>query len=217
MLRKIYRKLLSKKPAKGYHEGFAKLPSVDCLIDIGIGHQGTYGLYKIFSNSSYIFIDPIIETKCAIKNLLNDKNIFINCAVGNSNDTVEINVRKPFSRSGLLSTDSKEHDHFLEKRKIEQRTLDSILEESCIPGTFGVKIDVEGYEMFVLEGFTNMISKCSFMIIEVPINGSRFQNSFTFEDMIIKMNALNYNVFCIRTSGDGTNHCDIAFVNNHVL
>jgi hypothetical protein len=32
-----------------------------------------------------------------------------------------------------------------------------------------------------------------------------------------KMNALNYNVFCIRTSGDGTNHCDIAFVNNHVL
>ena len=51
---------------KGGWPGLKVLPQVDLLIDIGIGHQGTEGLYKFFPHSTKYFIDPLIETKDAV-------------------------------------------------------------------------------------------------------------------------------------------------------
>ena len=53
ILKKIIKSVFQKKeqikyPNKGGWPGLKILPKVDFLIDIGIGHQGTEGLYKFF-------------------------------------------------------------------------------------------------------------------------------------------------------------------------
>ena len=60
---------------KGGWPGLRVLPKVDNLIDVGIGHQGTEGLYKFFPQSRKFFIDPLIETKAALSHHLNDPKI----------------------------------------------------------------------------------------------------------------------------------------------
>ena len=39
------------------------LPSIDTLIDIGVGPNGTENLYRVFKNANLILIDPIDEVK----------------------------------------------------------------------------------------------------------------------------------------------------------
>ena len=69
---------------KGGWPAQKSLPSVDVLIDVGIGQQGTPGLYENINASSFIFIDPVQECEQAVQTLLadNKNNMFICCALG---------------------------------------------------------------------------------------------------------------------------------------
>ena len=52
-----------------------------------------------------------------------------------------------------------------------------------------------------------------FIILELPIGGARFKGSYSLEEAISFMNAQDFEAVSLRISGDGTNHCDIAFIN----
>lgn len=196
---------------KGGWPGLSSLPNVDVLVDIGIGQQGTFGLYSYFPNSKYIFIDPLIETKQSVQKLLQEQtmNEFHCCALGATEGFININVRHPLSRSGVHNMDSEES---VEQREVEMKTLDSITQAIDIQSSIGVKVDVEGYEMEVLFGAKSTLDTAKFVILELPIGGARFQGSYSFEEAIFFMSQNNFKVAAIRTSGDGTNHCDIGFV-----
>lgn len=196
---------------KGGWPGLSVLPNVDVLVDVGIGQQGTFGLYSYFPNSNYIFIDPLIETKQSVQKLLNEQTAseFHCCALGATEGFININVRHPLSRSGVHNMDG---DGLLEQREVEMKTLDAITQPIGIQKTIGIKVDVEGYELEVLFGAQATLDRAKFVILELPIGGPRFKGSYTFEEAIFFMNKNNFKVAAIRTSGDGTNHCDIGFV-----
>tara|TARA_Y100000589_G_scaffold331238_1_gene383946 strand:+ start:4018 stop:4398 length:381 start_codon:yes stop_codon:yes gene_type:complete len=98
----FYMKGKSKFPNKGGWPGLKVLPQVDLLIDIGIGHQGTEGLYKFFPNATKYFIDPLIETRNAVSVYLEDsKNKFFECALSSSTGDLDMMVCEPISQSGL--------------------------------------------------------------------------------------------------------------------
>ena len=88
---------------KGGWPGLSILPKVKNLIDIGIGHQGTFGLYKFFPDSRYIFIDPLDETRLAVQSLLElgKEHHFVCTALGASDGQTSLNVRLPISQSGV--------------------------------------------------------------------------------------------------------------------
>ena len=199
------------KELKGGWKSLERLPKVKTLIDIGIGHQGTDGLYGFFPHSRKIFVDPVIESEVAVKkHLLDGKNVFYNLALGGSCGTAEILVRDPISRSGINSKISSES--IVEKRQIEMITLDDLFLKERITDSVGVKIDVEGYELEILKGSSEALKICEFIILELPISKPRFKNSYTFFDAIKFMNDHKYALSSIRVSGDGTDHCDIAFI-----
>ena len=79
--------------------------------------------------------------------------------------------------------------------------------------TLGIKIDAEGFELEILKGGSKAIHSATFIILELPIDHKRFKNGYTFEDAIIFMKGKGYSIVGIRPSGDGTNHCDAAFLN----
>tara|TARA_B100000780_G_scaffold188960_1_gene132892 strand:+ start:17562 stop:18251 length:690 start_codon:yes stop_codon:yes gene_type:complete len=199
---------------KGGWPGLKVLPNVDILIDVGIGHQGTYGLYKYFPKSRYIFIDPIIETRDAIQPLLDldVRHTFVSTALGASNSKGIIHVRHPISQSGLYKLNN-DLNGTTEEREVSIRTLDSLWSEIKTTGTVGIKVDVEGYELEVLKGAGEMLNILKFIILELPIGGARFKGSYSLEEAISFMNAQDFEAVSLRISGDGTNHCDIAFIN----
>jgi len=99
---KTKRKKKKKKKEQFIWERVALLPKVPTLIDIGVGPEGTYPLYEHFPDAQFVFIDPLEECKQSIESKLkNEKNRFINTAVGATNSFVEINVARKTSRSSI--------------------------------------------------------------------------------------------------------------------
>ena len=198
-------------PNKGGWPGLRVLPKVDNLIDVGIGHQGSEGLYKFFPDSRKFFIDPLIETKEALTvHLENPENKFFECGVSNTQGVLEINVRDPISQSGFNESES-DQSRVITKRSVKVETLDNLFPAASLSGTWGIKIDVEGHESEVLRGGVELIKHCTFVIVEVEIKGDKFRDSASFGDIITYMLSLGFEVAALRVSGDGTDHCDIAF------
>lgn len=198
-------------PNKGGWPGLRVLPKVDNLIDVGIGHQGSEGLYKFFPDSRKFFIDPLIETKEAVTaHLENPENKFFECGVSNTEGVLEIHVRDPISQSGFNESKSDQSRAFT-KRSVKVKTLDNLFPAASLRGTWGIKIDVEGHESEVLRGGEELIKHCSFVIVEVEINRDKFSSTATFGDIVTYMLMQGFVVVAIRVSGDGTDHCDIAF------
>ena len=222
LLKKIRAKLwVGSKNAheeKGGWAGLSVLPTVDNLIDVGIGHQGTFGLYKFFPESRYIFIDPLAETKLAVQSLLDmgKDHHFICTALGASSGKTSLHVRHPISQSGVYNYEDEDLSN-IEVRSVPVNSLDIVLHELNLKGSYGIKIDVEGYEMEVLKGADKALELAHFVILELPIGGPRFDGSYSFEDAMIFMNQRNFYVASIRVSGNGTDHCDIAFLNKLVV
>lgn len=199
---------------KGGWPGLRVLPKVDNLIDVGIGHQGTEGLYKFFPQSRKFFIDPLIETKAALSHHLNDpKNKFIECGLSSSQGCLEISVRDPISQSGFHYSDS-DQSRIISKRTVKVETLDKLFPIQKLGGTWGIKIDVEGHESEVLLGGVEFLKYCTFVIVEVEINIKKFKNSTSFAKLTSWMFNQGFEVASVRASGDGTDHADIAFLRN---
>ena len=198
-------------PHKGGWPGLRVLPKVDNLIDVGIGHQGSEGLYRFFPDSRKFFIDPLIETKEALTaHLENPENKFFECGVSNTQGVLEINVRDPISQSGFNESES-DQSRVITKRSVKIETLDNLFPAASLSGTWGIKIDVEGHESEVLRGGVELIKHCTFVIVEVAIKRDKFRDSASFGDIITYMLSLGFEVAALRVSGDGTDHCDIAF------
>jgi len=201
-------------PNKGGWPGLRVLPKVDNLIDIGIGHQGSEGLYKFFPDARKFFVDPLIETKTSIeKYLKNPQNKFFECGLSSKEGFLKINIRQPISQSGF----NKSKNDFVGSnncRRVIVNTLDNLFPIHTIKdtGTWGIKIDVEGHEKEVLIGGIELIKNCDFVIVEVSIDKNKFENSPSLKEIINWMSNLNFEVKAVRASGDGTDHLDIAFV-----
>ena len=123
---------------------------------------------------------------------------------------LEINVRDPISQSGFNESES-DQSRVITKRSVKVETLDNLFPAASLSGTWGIKIDVEGHESEVLRGGVELIKHCTFVIVEVEIKGDKFRDSASFGDIITYMLSLGFEVAALRVSGDGTDHCDIAF------
>ena len=194
ILKKIITLIFRKKeeikfPKKGGWPGLKVLPKVDFLIDIGIGNQGTEGLYKFFPNSTKYFIDPLIESKNTVSNHLNDpRNKFFECALSSSSGQLDIIVRDPISQSGFNKKSEESNSSYIRSVKVE--TLDILFPKGTFNSTYGIKIDVEGHELDVIKGGLELIKESSFIIVETSIYKNKFEDSPSFKDIFLYVTKL---------------------------
>ena len=72
----------------------------------------------------------------------------INCSKCNS-----LNVEKSIGRSTLMNVTKKNFEGKpISKIKVNIKKLDTVIKDSKTKGFYGIKIDVEGYELEVLKG-----------------------------------------------------------------
>lgn len=200
------------KNQKGFWSGLSALPPIENLIDVGIGPEGTPGLYRFFPSARKIMIDPLIESKKAVENEIkkNPKNIFIQLALSSYQGEMDIYIREPLSRSGSKKK-SCEKDSSLKIRKVKVDTLDNVISKIDLRGPIGLKIDTEGSELEILDGGHTLVNSLAWVILELSISQNKFEGSKTFEEVINYMSEKKFRVIGIRTSGSGTDHCDVAF------
>jgi FkbM family methyltransferase len=157
------------------------------VFDIGV-NAGTPALYKAFSNTKLILIDPQREVEQRCKAWLESSDYdmeFINVAIGKKESELTLNIPKQKSKTSLLERTplTQNKDESYEKRQVKVLPLGEIVELHRYQPPFGIKIDTEGYELEVLEGATSVLGDTEFVIAEVSVK-ERFVGSYRFSEVI---------------------------------
>jgi FkbM family methyltransferase len=182
-------------------EALAQLRNVgynpDLIIDVGAA-DGTPPLQSVFPESQFFWIEPLKEFEPALKKLQQKlKGEYLITAVGSSEGNFVLNVHNDLHGSTMLNEiDGKDSDGT--QRQIPVTTLNKL---STIHNwkTFSkilLKVDVQGFELEVLEGSKEILSNVEVVMLEVSF--FRFlKNAPDFYDIIIYMKNIGYVVYDI--------------------
>lgn len=167
------------------------LQNGDTAVDIGAnGANWTYYLHQHVGNNGIVFAfeaDPYyaVATELAI-NLLRLKGIhFFPFGLSNKNEEVlfriaDAETHTRYSGLGYVDKDAKKYDN--DVITVPLKKLDSILQDyPSLLKTNLIKCDVEGYELFVFQGATQILTMARpFIILEV---GNFDKHGYTTEDI----------------------------------
>ena len=83
--------------------------------------------------------------------------IFFKTALGDTSESVKINIEEEIGRSSILDVSEINFEGKpIEKRAIPVNILDNLLDGMDL-GDIGIKIDTEGYELNVIRGAKNIL------------------------------------------------------------
>ncbi len=185
--------------------------SFKVIFDIG-AHEGesiklfltNFKVEHIFSFEPSVLTFEILKKNCenVKKKFINTQVHLENIAIGFSTKDVELNYLNETSSSTLreLNIDSKyfkkKEQYFgklLNKKiKVKQINFKEYLEKNKITKIDFLKIDTEGYELEVLKGLKDFISKVSIILFEHHYDNMIIKN-YTFTDInnLLKDNGFN--------------------------
>ena len=184
---------------------YLKNLKIENIIDVGVA-DGTDFLLINFPNAKYFFIEPNPNYYPTIENKLlkkYDGKIF-KCAAGKKLDELD------FFNEGVTSSFLQRNDFELKNKiKVKVNKLDDILQNENINEKTLLKIDTEGYELDVLKGSENILSKIKYCIVETRLQNINTYNpsqliSFLYDKMILK-------VYYVK---EGIDFIDILFEKN---
>lgn len=103
--------------------------------------------------------------------------------------------------SGLASMTKRRLDHFDinfdQKEQVETRILDKYCKDEGISEISLLKIDVEGHELEVLNGATDMISSGNIQYITFEFGGANIDTRTYFQDYYYFFNKHDYDIYRI--------------------
>lgn len=147
----------------------------DLVVDIGGARGYTAFLFtKYLPNASVVIFEPIFENIAEINKLFPNKDRvkIIQKALGNESGEKNINKSSRITSSSLLDFESEIDSDYMkvaltdvDTEKIIVTRLDDELNSNQKVGI--IKIDVQGYEMEVLKGAKETLSRTSLVVVEV--------------------------------------------------
>lgn len=163
------------------------------IIDVGV-MEGTPFLYKSFPKSKFVLIDALQESEAQVAARWGSKiNYDFHCtALGAKAGTVEMDVVADGLARSTLHARLDGHAGLGARRAIPVVPLDDIM--AGYVGPFGLKIDTEGHELSVLQGATDTLRHCEFVITETSIK-KRFEGGYRFSDAVAFMSSQGFEVY----------------------
>lgn len=163
------------------------------IVDVGV-MDGTPFLYKSFPDAKFVLVDALAESEALVAARWARKITYdFHCTgLGDKIGTAKMDV----IADGLaLSTVNARLGGSVDadvRREITVVPLDSIM--AAYTGPFGLKIDTEGNELSVLQGATETLRHCEFVITETSIK-KRFEGGYRFSDVVAFMASQGFEVY----------------------
>ena len=151
-------------------EGF----NFDFIVDVG-ANRGQFALIsrKVFPRAKIHSFEPLEEPAQIFKKIFSDDpNVTLYpCAIGREKTTSTIHVTKDDDSSSMLPITKTQSSMFpgaieKETRQVTVLPLSEALGSTFIPPASLLKIDVQGFELEVLKGCEDILSKFSHLYIE---------------------------------------------------
>jgi len=187
------------------------------IIDVGIAY-GTPGLYGVFENAQYLLVEPLEEYTDVMEDICSKFNAkYVIAAAGAEITETVINVHPDMSGSSILKESEGEHIDG-EPRTVKVTTLDFEAKKAGLTGPYLIKLDVQGFELEVLKGASEIIKNTDVVIMETSLF-QFYKNSPEFHEVIAFMADMDFSVYDIfgasyRPLDDALGQVDILFVRN---
>ena len=138
------------------------------VIDVGAG-LGTFEIYEAFPKSRYLLIEPIVENEPYLKKICQylERADYIIAAASKEEGLVPLQVNFSNFIHSYISDDGEASSENFELRTIPAVTLDEVCKTRQLEGPYLIKVDVDGREMDVLAGATQILQNTEFVIAEV--------------------------------------------------
>jgi FkbM family methyltransferase len=138
------------------------------VLDAGAG-KGYWSLnaHSFFPAAEFYMVDPLDENEPDLRRICqqNPQFHFLNAALGDVDGVADIHVTPDLFGSSCLPSGVGDKSG----RSVPQRTADLLLREGCIAAPDLVKIDVQGYELKVLNGAESVLKTAEVVIVEVNL------------------------------------------------
>jgi FkbM family methyltransferase len=137
------------------------------VIDVGAA-LGTFNLYETFPNSRHLLIEPIAENEPYLAKICRKLKSaeYIIAAATKKSGIFTLNVSPDMVHSSISEGVNADHQNpYL--RNIPAITLDEICRDRNLPGPYLIKVDVDGQELDVLTGATQILQQTEYVIVEV--------------------------------------------------
>lgn len=160
------------------HRTVLERSNFDFIVDVG-ANRGQFALIsrKIFPRAKIHSFEPLEEPAQIFKRIFGgDPYVTLHaCAIGREKTTATIHVTKDDDSSSMLPITKMQSDMFpgsaeKETRQVMVYPLSQLIDPASIPLASLLKIDVQGYELDVLQGcedilqrFSNLYIECSFI------------------------------------------------------
>ena len=178
------------------------------VVDVGCA-DGTLDLYGAFPEADLLLIDPVREYEPALRRLLAQRRgVYAPVAAGATPGELAMHVvpQRP-ELSSLLDRlpDPRFVAEVSEQRTVPVRTVDGLVAEHGLKGPYGLKIDVEGYELEVVRGATETLRESMFVVAETSLL-PRFEGGYRFLDLALELDRYGFEpatILYVRVTKDG--------------
>jgi FkbM family methyltransferase len=203
---------------KGWQQ-LQSLPEIDTLIDVGVGPDGSEDIYNRFKNANLILIDPLDEAREYANKLKENRKVdFFQIALGREDNTEKnLYVQKEKGCSSFLESTPLfiDYDYCTEVKKLKIKKFDTILEYKPKFGKIGIKIDVEGFELDIILGATEILKHTKFVIAEVRHCQESLKGAYKLHEFMNIMKTNNFTLSKILTAKSSI--ADLCFQANNEL
>ena len=197
------------------------------IIDVGAADgQWSKAAHYLFPDSMIYLFEPIPESYENLKNIFKNENKLkiYNCALDNKSGDADFHLNDfKYSSSILEMTEKQKSDFPITQNdriiKIKSYRFDS-LEEIDLSKKVLMKIDVQGLELRVLEGFGKKIENPDIIILEMNLE-NYYKSQPNYAEIFSFMYKQNFEKFMQLnkyTSENGNiQYCDILFYKNRIF
>jgi FkbM family methyltransferase len=189
------------------------------VIDVGIA-DGTPDLYAIYPTLPYLLIEPLQEYVPTITKMMSHyPNMqLIQAAADAESGWKEINVNQSLHSTSFFEEEGVQ----TVSRQVKVVTLDEVVVTHQLPAPYLIKADVEGAELNVLEGASQIIHDTNCVILEANLFSFR-KGAPLLNDIVDYMDDHNFTIYDIvnftyRPIDNALARVDIIFVpDNHPI
>jgi len=184
----------------------AILQDAKVVIDVG-ANIGQYALYFAFQGKKVFAFEPMpsmierLKKHIAINNA-GDRITLVTKALTSSNGTLKFSLPKA-ENSGTASTVLGRSQNTDELIEVEGITLDDYLASINFQGSVDlIKIDIEGAELFALQGMKNLLSSPNKPVLILEMNDDMMKMAGYTPDGVVKfLKEFRYQAFGITKGG----------------